>query len=234
VSDTRIIVALDFPTAHAALACADQLDPALCHVKVGKELFTRVGPEVVRALHTAGFNVFLDLKFHDIPNTVAKAVLAACELGVWMLNVHAQGGRQMLSAALDAVAQAKGAKPILIAVTMLTSLTDADLATIGLQGTVIDNAKRLAQLSHEAGLDGVVCSAHEAAQLKALCGPDFLTVTPGIRLSDSKQDDQQRIMTPAMAVANGADHLVIGRPITQAEDPLVALETCRAQIMQKG
>lgn len=233
MSDSRIIVALDFANAHAALACADQLDPNLCHVKVGKELFTRAGPEVVRALHAAGFKVFLDLKYHDIPNTVAKAVLAACELGVWMLNVHAQGGQQMLTAAVDAVAQAASAKPKLIAVTMLTSLSDADLAAVGLQGTVIENAQRLAQLSHTAGLDGVVCSAQEAAQLKELCGQSFLTVTPGIRLSDSKRDDQQRIMTPAAAIANGADFLVIGRPITQADDPLAALQTCRQQITQK-
>ena len=217
----NIIVALDFAERDDALCFLDQINPTLCRVKIGKEMFTRFGPQFVETVIKRGFDVFLDLKFHDIPNTVAKACQAAADLGVWMLNVHALGGPAMLEAAHNALAnyQVK-----LIAVTILTSLTDSDLATLGIQGTVADNVLRWARLTQNAGLDGAVCSAQEASVLRNALGTDFLLVTPGIRLSTSLTDDQKRIMTPSAAFAAGADYLVIGRPITQAPDPLAVLK----------
>jgi orotidine-5'-phosphate decarboxylase len=229
VNDPRIIVALDFPDAKAALDLADRLDPARCRVKVGKELFTAAGPAPVEALASRGFGVFLDLKFHDIPSTVASACRAAVRLGVWMLNVHAAGGRAMLVAAREAVPVEAGA-PKLIAVTLLTSMSEADLADVGLEGTLDQVVARLALLAQSSGLDGVVCSPREATALRALCGSEFCLVTPGVRPTGADGDDQQRIMTPAAAIASGASYLVIGRPITRAPDPLAALERIDAEI----
>ncbi|UTV87266.1 orotidine-5'-phosphate decarboxylase [Cobetia amphilecti] len=217
-----LIIALDYPDMSAALAMADQLDPARCRVKVGKELFTRVGPEILKALHQRGFEVFLDLKFHDIPNTTAQAVLAAAEHGVWMTNVHASGGARMMQAAAEALST-RGLDTQLIAVTVLTSMEQTDLAGIGLDVTPLAQVERLAVLAQQSGMHGVVCSARETPSLKALCGPEFLKVTPGIRPSFAQAGDQRRTMTPGEAMAAGSTHLVIGRPVTQAEDPLAAL-----------
>ena len=225
----RLIVALDVPGAQEALALAARLDPALCRLKVGKELFTRAGPDLIERLTGQGFDVFLDLKFHDIPNTVAAACRAAAELGVWMLNVHAQGGRRMLEAAREAVA-ASARPPLLIAVTVLTSLEQDDLKELGLTLPSEHLALRLARLSQAAGLDGVVCSAREAAALKRALGQDFILVTPGIRPAGAAAGDQRRVMTPRDAVAAGADYLVVGRPVSRAADPAAAARLLAAQI----
>jgi orotidine-5'-phosphate decarboxylase len=221
--DPRIIVALDFSNAGDALQLANKLDSRLCRLKVGKELFTAAGPQLVEKLMTMGFDVFLDLKFHDIPNTVASACKAAARLGVWMVNVHALGGRKMLMAARNAIAQ--GSSTRLIAVTLLTSMDQDDLTDIGLQGQPEQIVERLARLANDCALDGVVCSALEAANLRHQIGKDFCLVTPGIRPANEGQiDDQKRITTPRQAIANGANYLVIGRPITQSADPI---RTCR-------
>ncbi|MEH6451126.1 MAG: orotidine-5'-phosphate decarboxylase [Oleispira sp.] len=217
-SISPIVVALDYPTAQQAIELAKQLDPSKCRVKVGKELFTASGPAVLEQLHKMDFDVFLDLKFHDIPNTCAGAVAAAAELGVWMVNVHASGGERMMNAAAEAIAN-KNNKPLLIAVTVLTSMEQADLAGIGLDVTPQQQVERLAQLSKQSGMDGVVSSAQEIKIIKNLCGNDFLTVTPGIRPVGSAAGDQRRIMTPLQAVNAGGDYMVIGRPITQTENP---------------
>jgi orotidine-5'-phosphate decarboxylase len=213
-----IVVALDYPTAQQALAMAKQLDPSKCRVKVGKELFTASGPAVLEELHKMDFDVFLDLKFHDIPNTCAGAVAVAAELGVWMVNVHASGGERMMVAAAEAIAN-KSHKPLLIAVTVLTSMEQSDLSGIGLDVSPQQQVERLAQLSKQSGMDGVVSSAQEIGLIKELCGKDFLTVTPGIRPAGSAAGDQRRIMTPKLAVDAGGDYVVIGRPITQAGNP---------------
>ncbi|HEY9034384.1 MAG TPA: orotidine-5'-phosphate decarboxylase [Pseudomonadales bacterium] len=218
----NILVALDFAAAAEALALVDQLDPGKCRLKVGKELFTAEGPALLRQLHQRGFEVFLDLKFHDIPNTVAKAVTAAAELGVWMVNVHAQGGSRMMQAARDALLPYGNQRPLLIAVTVLTSMSVEDLAELGLPAPA-QLVPKLAQLARDCGLDGVVSSAQEAAMIKQLCGTGFVTVTPGIRPAGADQGDQRRILTPEQAVAQGADYLVIGRPITRHETPLAEL-----------
>jgi len=227
IPEPRIVVALDVADATAAAALAARLDPQHCAVKIGKELFTAAGPAIVRDCVGRGFNVFLDLKYHDIPNTVAQACAAATRLGVWMLNVHASGGRAMLEAARAAVAQAAAdggtRRPHLIAVTVLTSLDDAALAETGVPGGARAQALHLAALAQSCGLDGVVCSAVEAPALRAALGPAFLLVTPGIRPAGSATDDQSRITTPAQAIAAGADFLVIGRPVTRAPDPAAAL-----------
>jgi orotidine-5'-phosphate decarboxylase len=220
----RVIVALDFPDAGAALAAAGRLDPALCRVKVGKELFVSAGPAIVGQLHERGFEVFLDLKFHDIPNTVAGACRAAARLGVWMLNVHASGGSAMMRAAREAVA-AFPRPPLLIGVTVLTSLSDAELGEVGFAGSAADNVARLASLAASSGLDGVVCSAEEAAMLREALGAGFVTVTPGIRLAGGAKGDQSRVVTPEDAVRLGAHYLVIGRPVTQAADPAATLQS---------
>jgi orotidine-5'-phosphate decarboxylase len=229
VDEPRIIVALDYPDLQAARAMLARLDPRRCRVKIGKELFTRAGPEVVRAAVDAGFAVFLDLKFHDIPNTVAGACDAAADLGVWMVNVHAQGGPAMLAAARERL-ERRQTRPLLIAVTVLTSLEAADLQAIGCPGTPRDRVLGLAGLAHRAGLDGVVCSPMEASALRASFGPDFRLVTPGVRPASAGVQDQKRVMTPARAVAAGADDLVIGRPITAADDPLAALAAIEAEL----
>ncbi len=216
-----IVVALDYPTQAEALAMAKQLNPAQCRVKVGKELFTSAGPQVVEALHKLGFEVFLDLKFHDIPNTCAKACAAAAGLGVWMVNVHASGGRRMMEAARNEIDKANH-QPLLIGVTVLTSMEQSDLAELGLNVSPIEQVERLAKLTQSSGLDGVVCSAKEVELINNVCGKDFLTVTPGIRPAGSEQGDQRRVLTPAQAKAAGVHYMVIGRPITQAADPALA------------
>jgi orotidine-5'-phosphate decarboxylase len=215
VDKKRVIVALDYPGMEPALAMAKQLDPAKCRVKVGKELFTRCGPAVVEALHQMGFDVFLDLKFHDIPNTTAKAVRAAAEMGVWMVNVHASGGRRMMEAARNELAMVNGTNTLLIAVTVLTSMEQDDLQGIGLDVEPLEQVKRLASLTELSGLDGIVCSAQEVQPLREIIGRDFKLVTPGIRPADADVGDQKRIMTPAEALRAGSDYLVIGRPITR-------------------
>lgn len=226
-----VIVALDFQDRLAALQLVDQLDPARCRLKVGKEMFTRFGPGFVQALQGRGFDVFLDLKFHDIPNTAAAAVEAAADLGVWMVNVHASGGRHMLEACTRQLAvRNPDERPLLYGVTVLTSLTDNEIREIGWGGSPEEVVTRLAGLAHESGLDGVVCSAMEAELLKGRFGSGFGLVTPGIRPAFSVQGDQQRVMTPAKALAAGSDYLVIGRPITQAEDPMEALAQIEAEI----
>ena len=224
-----VVVALDAPDAATALALADRLDPRLCRVKVGKELFVAAGPAVVERLHGRGFHVFLDLKFHDIPNTVAGACRSAARLGVWMLNVHASGGESMLRAAREAV-EGLLPRPLVIGVTILTSLSSADLEAVGFHGSADANVERLAGLSKRCGLDGVVCSAREAALVRRVAGKGFVLVTPGIRLPDSPRDDQARTLTPREAVDGGADYLVIGRPITQAKDPVAALESIQRSL----
>nr|WP_313974281.1 orotidine-5'-phosphate decarboxylase [uncultured Psychrobacter sp.] len=218
-----VIVALDNMTKDASLALADQLDPALCRLKVGKELFTRCGPDIVKALQQRDFDVFLDLKFHDIPNTTAQAVLTAAELGVWMVNVHASAGLEAMSLAKQRLMDGNF-ETLLIAVTVLTSMDNEALTQTGITDGLDAQVSRLAQLTKQAGLDGVVCSAQEAKTLKALCGQDFKLVTPGIRLLNDNTDDQKRICTPKQALADGSDYLVIGRSITQAVDPLAKLQ----------
>jgi orotidine-5'-phosphate decarboxylase len=229
MTDPKIIVALDYPAAQPALELVARLEPTLCRLKVGKELFTSAGPQLVEKLQQRGFEVFLDLKFHDIPNTAAHACKAAASLGVWMVNVHALGGRRMMEAAREAVAQS-ARPPKLIAVTVLTSMGQDDLNGIGLSATPAEMVQRLAALAADSGLDGVVCSAQEAALLRAQRGRDFCLVTPGIRPADAAANDQTRIMTPRAALAAGSSHLVIGRPITQAADPLAALQAIAADI----
>jgi orotidine-5'-phosphate decarboxylase len=229
VSGSRIIVALDFPGAAAALALAARLDRRRCRLKVGKELFTRAGPDLVRTLVGRGFDVFLDLKFHDIPNTVAGACAAAADLGCWMINVHASGGREMMTAARRGVDGA-ARRPLLIAVTLLTSLGETDLADLGIAGTPADAVLRLARLALEAGMDGVVCSPEEIPVLRRHLPADFLLVTPGIRPAGAERGDQRRTSTPAAAVAAGANYLVVGRPVTQAPDPLAALAAIEEEV----
>lgn len=228
-TEPRIIVALDFADSAPAQSLLERLDPAQCRIKIGKELFTRAGPALVTRAVDAGFAVFLDLKFHDIPNTVAGACAAAADLGVWMVNVHAQGGPAMLAAAAERLAQ-RAERPLLVAVTVLTSLVADDLAAIGCPGTPAARALELAGLAQAAGLDGVVCSPQEASALRARFGADCLLVTPGVRPASAAAHDQKRIMTPADAVAAGADYLVVGRPITAAPEPAAALAAIAAEI----
>ncbi|NLQ24872.1 orotidine-5'-phosphate decarboxylase [Shewanella sp. S-1] len=219
-----ILVALDYDNKNHALQLIEKLDPNMCRLKVGKEMFTLFGPQLVKDIHDRGFDLFLDLKFHDIPNTVAKAVAAAAELGVWMTNVHASGGLAMMEAAKKALLPYGDKAPILIAVTVLTSMSDDDLKLLGINVPAFEHVQRLAKLTQQAGLDGVVCSAQEATALKSLLGQNFKLVTPGIRPVGSDAGDQHRVMTPPQAIAAGSDYLVIGRPITKAADPLAALQ----------
>ncbi|HID46291.1 MAG TPA: orotidine-5'-phosphate decarboxylase [Chromatiaceae bacterium] len=223
MSTSPVIVALDFPDQDTAMALVDGLQPSLCRLKVGKELFTRLGPAFVEKLVGKGFDVFLDLKFHDIPNTVAAACDAAADLGVWMMNVHASGGRKMMETARERL-EGKSHRPMLIAVTVLTSLGEEDIHEIGFQGTPGENVLRLAALAESSGLDGVVCSPLEAAAIRSQAGSDFLLVTPGVRPGNAALDDQKRVMTPADAMAAGSNYLVIGRPVTAVPDPLQALK----------
>lgn len=229
--NSRLIVVLDYPDLESALAMVRMLDPSLCRVKVGKELFTRAGPQVLEALKSLGFDVFLDLKYHDIPNTVAQAVLAAAEAGVWMVNVHASGGPKMMAAArhvLDDISPQS--RPLLIAVTVLTSMDQQELNALGVSGSLEDQVIRLARLARESGMDGVVCSALEAGKIKQELGTEFVTVTPGIRPAGAAINDQTRIMTPSAAIKSGADYLVVGRPITEADDPMKVVKKILAEI----
>jgi orotidine-5'-phosphate decarboxylase len=232
MQDPKVLVALDYADLQQCMSFVDGLEPSSCRLKVGKEMFTLFGPELVKALHHKGFEVFLDLKFHDIPNTVAKAVAAAAELGVWMVNVHASGGRRMMEAAKAALQPYGDKRPKLIAVTVLTSMEQADLQDLGIELSPQQQVERLASLTQQCGLDGVVCSAHEATALKSLLGEDFLLVTPGIRPSGSEQGDQRRIMTPVEAIAAGSDYLVIGRPITQAASPKQVLQQINQELSE--
>lgn len=229
MSNSRVIVPLDFPDAAQALALCERLSPESCKLKIGKELFTHAGPQLVIHLQDAGYDIFLDLKYHDIPNTVAQACKAAAELGVWMLNVHASGGRNMLEAAKEAIDTASH-QPLLIAVTVLTSMSEQDLQEIGVSRPLEEQVMHLAGMTRQAGLDGVVCSAQEAARLQQALGSDFCLVTPGIRPATASSDDQKRIMTPAEAIRAGSHYLVIGRPITRADDPLAALEAINNEV----
>ena len=229
MNDPRVIVALDFSRAADALNLADRLQPQVCRLKVGKELFTAAGPQLVEKLMLKGFDIFLDLKYHDIPHTVAKACRAAASLGVWMINVHALGGRKMLMAAREAIPPNSTR---LIAVTLLTSMNQDDLADIGLQGQPEQIVERLARLTDDCELDGVVCSALEAARLRQLLGDNFCLVTPGIRLAGDQADDQKRITTPRHAMQNGSNYLVIGRSITQANDPLLMCQQINSEIIE--
>ncbi|OOE77080.1 orotidine-5'-phosphate decarboxylase [Salinivibrio sp. ML290] len=221
--DPKVIVALDYANMNHALAFAEKIEPGSCRLKVGKEMFTLFGPALIKQLHAGGHEVFLDLKFHDIPNTCARAVAAAAELGVWMVNVHAAGGERMMVAAREALVPYGGNRPWLIGVTVLTSMTAVDLADSGIQISPQAQVQRLAGLTQQAGLDGVVCSAQEASLLKTQCGDAFKLVTPGIRPAGSDKGDQRRVMTPEQAVQAGSDYLVIGRPVTQAADPAAVL-----------
>ncbi len=229
MNDPKIILALDYPEAAPALALADRLQPAQCRVKVGKELFTASGPSLLEQLMRRGFEVFLDLKFHDIPNTAAQACKAAASLGVWMVNVHALGGRRMMEAAREAISGGAH-QPKLIAVTVLTSMAQEDLAEVGINAAPADMVLRLAALARDSGLDGVVCSAQEAALLRKHCGSKFCLVTPGIRPAQAGLDDQSRVMTPLAALQAGASYLVIGRPVTNAADPAQALADINKEI----
>ncbi len=229
-TDPKTIVALDYSDQAQCLELVNQLDPSLCRLKIGKEMFTLFGPVLVEKVQGLGFDVFLDLKFHDIPNTVAKAVSAAASLGVWMVNVHASGGERMMIAARESLESVQ-ARPKLIAVTVLTSMDREDLKGIGVSVEPQEQVQHLAKLASQSGLDGVVCSAQEAGGLKALCGEGFVTVTPGIRPAGSDAGDQRRIMTPERAIQNGSDYLVIGRPITQAAEPVRVLKDIHNSII---
>lgn len=231
IDTRRVIVALDYAHARDALALAQQLDPSLCRVKVGKELFTAAGPSIVQSLHALGHEVFLDLKFHDIPNTVAGACRAAAELGVWMINVHALGGRRMLLAAREAIDAVPGERPLLIAVTVLTSMDDVDLADVGIDVPMAEQVSRLALLAEDCALDGVVCSARESTQLAQLRRPGFVLVTPGIRPAGSAVGDQRRVVTPGDAIRAGSTYLVVGRPIAAADDPAAVLAAIHAEVV---
>ena len=242
IPDSKIIIALDYSNATSALQLVNQLDPGLCKLKVGKELFTAAGPQLVEKLVAKGYDIFLDLKFHDIPNTVAKACQAASNLGVWMLNVHASGGSAMMQAALEGVNKSAHS-PYIIAVTVLTNMNQANLTEIGIEDTIENQVLRLALLTHNSGLHGVVCSAQEAKMLRGQLGETFCLVTPGIRpalnkdqanLNQVNQDDQVRVVTPTDALGYGASYLVIGRPVTQAENPLKVLDAITAECLATG
>lgn len=229
MSDPRIIVALDFDNADEALKLAGNLRPDLCRLKIGKQLFTKAGPDLVSQLVDENFGIFLDLKFHDIPATVAKACAAAADLGVWMVSIHAGGGGRMMRLAREAT-ENRPNRPMIIGVTVLTSFADGDLEELGLPASIEEQVLRLSKLSYDAGLDGVVCSAHEAERLRNHLGQGFKLITPGIRPVNSDDNDQRRIMTPVQAIQAGSDYLVIGRPITQAAVPILALESIQQEI----
>ncbi|NQZ12648.1 MAG: orotidine-5'-phosphate decarboxylase [Algicola sp.] len=231
-STSKIVVALDYESKQQALSFVDKLTADSCRLKVGKEMFTHFGPDFVSTLVNKGFDVFLDLKFHDIPNTVAKAVKASADLGVWMVNVHAVGGAKMMSAAKQSLNDFGADAPLLIAVTVLTSMDESDLKGVGVDRSAQEQVMMLAQLTSDSGLDGVVCSAQEAVALKSRFGQEFKLITPGIRPIGSAAGDQKRVVTPLQAVQNGSDYLVIGRPVTQADDPLAVLTQINASLKQ--
>ena len=228
--ENKIIVALDFNSSSRAIEFVDNLDPKLCRLKIGKELFTAAGPHLVEAMIEKEFDVFLDLKFHDIPNTVASAVQVAADLGVWMLNVHISGGSTMMQSAKDAILSHRDRKPILIGVTVLTSISSTELLEIGIDNNLKDHVVKLAKLAYQSGLDGVVCSAEEAKLLRNSMPADFILVTPGIRREQDAAGDQKRVITPSQAIRNGSDYLVVGRPITQAVSPTAALAAFNSEI----
>ncbi|TGC18482.1 MULTISPECIES: orotidine-5'-phosphate decarboxylase [unclassified Escherichia] len=234
VTRSPVVVALDYNNRDAALAFVEKIDPRDCRLKVGKEMFTLFGPQFVRELQERGFDIFLDLKFHDIPNTAAHAVAAAADLGVWMVNVHASGGARMMTAAREALVPFGKDAPLLIAVTVLTSMESSDLADLGVTLSPADYAERLAALTQKCGLDGVVCSAQEAVRFKQAFGQDFKLVTPGIRPQGSDAGDQRRIMTPEQALAAGVDYMVIGRPVTQSADPAQTLKAINASLQRSA
>ncbi|ENK6893623.1 orotidine-5'-phosphate decarboxylase [Escherichia albertii] len=234
VTNSPVVVALDYNNRDAALAFVDKIDPRDCRLKVGKEMFTLFGPQFVRELQQRGFDIFLDLKFHDIPNTAAHAAAAAADLGVWMVNVHASGGARMMTAAREALVPFGKDAPLLIAVTVLTSMEASDLADLGVTLSPADYAERLAALTQKCGLDGVVCSAQEAVRFKQAFGQDFKLVTPGIRPQGSDVGDQRRIMTPEQALAAGVDYMVIGRPVTQSVDPEQTLKAINASLQRSA
>ncbi|HBA7053176.1 TPA: orotidine-5'-phosphate decarboxylase [Escherichia coli] len=234
VTNSPVVVALDYHNRDAALAFVDKIDPRDCRLKVGKEMFTLFGPQFVRELQQRGFDIFLDLKFHDIPNTAAHAVAAAADLGVWMVNVHASGGARMMTAAREALVLYGKDAPLLIAVTVLTSMEASDLADLGVTLSPADYAERLAALTQKCGLDGVVCSAQEAVRFKQVFGQEFKLVTPGIRPQGSEAGDQRRIMTPEQALAAGVDYMVIGRPVTQSVDPAQTLKAINASLQRSA
>lgn len=229
--DPKVIVALDYPNQDAALAFVDRIEPGSCRLKVGKEMFTYFGPDFVRKLHDRGHSVFLDLKFHDIPNTCSRAVAAAADMGVWMVNVHATGGERMMAASREILEPYGKDRPLLIAVTVLTSMEASDLAGVGIQCAPQEHVLNLANLTKNSGLDGVVCSAQEASMLKAQFGQEFKLITPGIRPAGSAAGDQRRVMTPTEAVQAGSDYLVIGRPITKAIDPAAVLAEINSSLV---
>ncbi|EFH3099890.1 TPA: orotidine-5'-phosphate decarboxylase [Escherichia coli] len=234
VTNSPVVVALDYHNRDAALVFVDKIDPRDCRLKVGKEMFTLFGPQFVRELQQRGFDIFLDLKFHDIPNTAAHAVAAAADLGVWMVNVHASGGARMMTAAREALVPFGKDAPLLIAVTVLTSMEASDLADLGVTLSPADYAERLAALTQKCGLDGVVCSAQEAVRFKQVFGQEFKLVTPGIRPQGSEAGDQRRIMTPEQALAAGVDYMVIGRPVTQSVDPAQTLKAINASLQRSA
>ncbi|EIA5295481.1 orotidine-5'-phosphate decarboxylase [Escherichia coli] len=234
VTNSPVVVALDYHNRDAALAFVDKIDPRDCRLKVGKEMFTLFGPQFVRELQQRGFDIFLDLKFHDIPNTAEHAVAAAADLGVWMVNVHASGGARMMTAAREALVPFGKDAPLLIAVTVLTSMEASDLADLGVTLSPADYAERLAALTQKCGLDGVVCSAQEAVRFKQVFGQEFKLVTPGIRPQGSEAGDQRRIMTPEQALAAGVDYMVIGRPVTQSVDPAQTLKAINASLQRSA
>lgn len=222
---SNLIVALDFPARAQAMELVQKIDPSLCALKVGSEMFTALGPDFIQELTMKGYKIFLDLKFHDIPNTVAQACLSAAKMGVWMINLHASGGLAMMKAAAAALDSCEQPRPLLIAVTVLTSMDSNELPAIGIEHSAEQQVTRLAMLAKQAGLDGVVCSAHEVQMVKQQCGAQFLTVTPGIRLPGDAMDDQSRVMTPENATRLGSDYLVIGRPVTRASDPVKTIHS---------
>ncbi|VTX72595.1 orotidine-5'-phosphate decarboxylase [Haemophilus haemolyticus] len=226
----KIIVALDYEKESDALALVDQIDPSLCRLKVGKEMFTTLGINFVKQLHQRNFDVFLDLKYHDIPNTVARAVRSAADLGVWMVDLHASGGLRMMEEAKRILEPYGKDAPLLIAVTVLTSMEDLDLLQIGINASPMEQVLRLAHLTQHAGLDGVVCSPQEVEILRNACGEEFKLVTPGIRPIGADFGDQRRVMTPTAAIRAGSDYLVIGRPITKADNPVEVLRSINASI----
>ncbi|EHA8558978.1 orotidine-5'-phosphate decarboxylase [Salmonella enterica] len=234
ITESPVVVALDYHERDKALAFVDKIDPRDCRLKVGKEMFTLFGPQLVRDLQQRGFDVFLDLKFHDIPNTTARAVAAAADLGVWMVNVHASGGARMMAVARDALAPFGKDAPLLIAVTVLTSMETSDLRDLGVTLSPAEHAERLARLTQQCGLDGVVCSAQEAVRFKQVFGTAFKLVTPGIRPAGSEAGDQRRIMTPEQALSAGVDYMVIGRPVTQSVDPAQTLKDINASLKREA
>ena len=232
MNKSRVIISLDFPEANKALDFCKKIDPKSCKIKIGKELFTSAGPEIIEKLRSLDFEIFLDLKYHDIPNTVANACRVATDLGVWMLNVHAAGGTRMMEAAYESIIKFGDSKnrPLLVAVTVLTSMSSDDFVELAINNSIADQVLLLSKLAKSAGLDGVVCSGVEVDKLRREFGKDFCLVTPGIRLDDLNNDDQERIMTPCNAIKAGSNYLVIGRPITRASNPVKVINAINESI----